>query len=106
VLRTTGLGVFLLLIAAALDARSASQRPDFSMEFLRHAAGLHLLVVFGFGVLGLFNPNWSIGDAHFGEVTLGGDAGASLVGSVGGVVLWVGSGVAGFSLVWPDRALQ
>jgi len=106
VLRATGLGVVLLLIAAALDARSANQRPDLSTEFLRNAAGLHLLVAFGFGVLGLFHPEWSIGDARFGEVTLGGDAGASLVGSLGGVVLWVGSGLAGFSLVWPGRAQQ
>jgi S-DNA-T family DNA segregation ATPase FtsK/SpoIIIE len=82
------------------------QRPDFSTEFLRNAAGLHLLVVFGFGVLGLFHPPYHIADVHFADVTLGGDAGAALVGSLGGVVLWVGSGAAGFTLVWPGRAQQ
>ena len=106
VLRTTGLGIGLLFVAAALDARSALARPDLSRDYLRTAAGWHLLVVFGFGVLGLAHPGWTVGDVNFGEVTLGGDAGASLTSSPVPVLLWVASGAGGFWAVWPDRAAQ
>src|ERR1700687_3522751 len=75
VLRGVGLGAVLLVVAAALDASVALRRPQLTSDFLRTLAGGHLLLVFGFGVLGLFSPGWSIGDAHFGDVTLGGDAG-------------------------------
>jgi DNA segregation ATPase FtsK/SpoIIIE, S-DNA-T family len=104
--RGTGVGWVLLLIAAALDVNSLMRRPDISLEFLRNAAGVHLLVVFGFGLLGCFDPTWSVGGVHFEDVTLGGHAGESLVAGPFPVMLWLASGVSGFSLIWPDRARQ
>ncbi len=106
VLRAVGLGVVLLAVVAVMDALTLRRGPQFTPEFLRTMAGWHLLVVFAFGVLGLFSPGWSIGDAHFGDVTLGGDAGGWLVGSPLAVLAWLASGGAGFSLLWPKRAGQ
>jgi S-DNA-T family DNA segregation ATPase FtsK/SpoIIIE len=106
VLRAVGLGAALLVVAAALDAGAVLRKPQFTSEFLRTMAGGHLLAVFAFGVLGLFSPGWSIGDAHFADVTLGGDAGGWLVGSPIAVLAWLFAGAAGFSLLWPKRAGQ
>jgi DNA segregation ATPase FtsK/SpoIIIE, S-DNA-T family len=106
VLRGVGLGAVLLLLAAVLDASVALRRPQLTSDFLRTLAGGHLLLVFAFGVLGLFSPGWSIGDAHFADVTLGGDAGGWLVGSPIAVLAWLLAGGAGFSLIWPKRAGQ
>ena len=96
----------MLVVAAALDASVALRRPQLTSDFLRTLAGGHLLLVFAFGVLGLFSPGWSIGDAHFADVTLGGDAGGWLVGSPLAVLAWLLAGGAGFSLLWPKRAGQ
>jgi DNA segregation ATPase FtsK/SpoIIIE, S-DNA-T family len=106
VLRGVGLAALLLVVAAALDAGVALRRLQLSSDFLRTLAGGHLLLVFAFGVLGLFSPGWSIGDTHFADVTLGGDAGGWLVGSPLAVLSWLFAGAAGFSLTWPKRAGQ
>jgi S-DNA-T family DNA segregation ATPase FtsK/SpoIIIE len=106
VLRAVGLGALLLVVAAALDTAAVMRKPQFTSGFLRTMAGGHLLLVFAFGTLGLFSPGWSIGDAHFADVTLGGDAGGWLVGSPIAVLAWLFAGGAGFSLVWPKRAGQ
>ena len=63
-LRGVGLGSVLLVVASALDASVALRRPPLTSDFLRTVAGGHLLLVFAFGVLGLFSPGWSIGAAH------------------------------------------
>src|SRR5438445_6031343 len=63
VLRGVGLGAVLLVVAVTLDGSVALRRPQITSEFLRTVAGGHLLLVFAFGMLGLFSPGWSIGHA-------------------------------------------
>lgn len=106
VLRTFGLGVFIIVFALALDAWLWRRGLDLSGEFVRTFAGWHLMGASLFGLLALFSPGWSIGDVDFADATLGGEAGQLFVSSFPGAVLWVASAATGFSLVFPDRARQ
>ncbi len=67
------------------------------------AAGL-AVSAFIIGFLSFFSPNWLLGDVSLGEHTMGGDAGARLVGSPIGVLAWLAFGIGAFSLAWPSGA--
>jgi S-DNA-T family DNA segregation ATPase FtsK/SpoIIIE len=104
VLRFFGPMLIALLVAVAVDSRLLLQRPEFDDRLLRRWSGAHLLLVFAFGVASLFAPNWTLGDVAFEEVTLGGDAGRALTGSVFGVLGWVAAGLTGVGMLWPAGA--
>ena len=106
VLRTLGFGVAIVLLAVALDARSAFRQPQITKDYLRMFAGLHLLGAFLVGLMGAIQPAWTIGDVHFADVNLGGNAGKFLVQDPISVLIWLTIGGTGFSLVWPRRAGQ
>ncbi len=104
VLRLFGVGLPLLVIALAVDLRLTFRRPELSERFLRIWAGLHLLLLFAFGLAGLFKPGWELGDVAFAEVGAGGDLGRALVGSWFGVMTWGAAGLSGAALLWPSGA--
>jgi S-DNA-T family DNA segregation ATPase FtsK/SpoIIIE len=106
VLRTLGLGIVLVVAVAAFDVRLALRKPQLTKGFLRHFTGWHVLGLFAFGALAFFTPNWSIGDAHFADASLGGSLGQFFLSGFWGVVLWLTAFGVGFSLIWPRRAAQ
>src|SRR3990170_1612614 len=76
VLRLFGIGLALLVTAAVLDVRTAFRRSlSLDRTFLRVWAGLHLLLLTAFGLLGFYKPGWHVGGVSFAEVSAGGDAG-------------------------------
>ncbi|MDP2675986.1 MAG: DNA translocase FtsK, partial [Dehalococcoidia bacterium] len=105
ILRLFGAGLALLVAAAVLDVRTAFRRSlSLDRTFLRVWAGLHLLLLTAFGLLGFYEPGWQVGDISFAEVGAGGDAGRLLAGSVPGVFAWVAVSLTGLGLVWPPAA--
>src|SRR5574341_2271603 len=69
VLESFGLGVALLIVVAPVDIRLALRRPELSSTFWRVWGGLHLLVLFAFGVGGVVRPSWQFGDVSFDDVS-------------------------------------
>jgi len=67
-------------------------------------AGGLAVSAFVIGLLSFFAPGWSLGDVSLGEHTMGGEAGARLVGSPIGILAWITFGAAAFSLAWPSGA--
>src|SRR3990172_3161417 len=105
VLRLFGIGLALLVAAAVLDVRTALRRSlSLDRTFLRVWAGLHLLLLTAFGLLGFYKPGWHVGDVSFADVSAGGDAGRLFAGSVPGVFAWVAASLAGLGLLWPPSA--
>ncbi len=96
-----GICLFLLAPLLAADVRFALRRPELTLKFWRLLTGAHLLLAFSLGFAALFEPSWEFGGIAFGEVSLGGDLGRALLGGPVLVLLWLGSGVGGLSLVWP-----
>jgi S-DNA-T family DNA segregation ATPase FtsK/SpoIIIE len=105
VLRLFGIGLALLVAAAVLDVRTAFRRSlSLDRTFLRVWAGLHLLLLTAFGLLGFYKPGWHVGGVSFAEVSAGGDAGRLFAGSVLGVFAWGVASLAGLGLLWPPVA--
>ncbi|MDO8613084.1 MAG: DNA translocase FtsK, partial [Dehalococcoidia bacterium] len=105
VLRLFGIGLALLVAAAVLDVRTAFRRSlSLDRTFLRVWAGLHLLLLTAFGLLGFYKPGWHAGDVSLAEVSAGGDAGRLFAGSVLGVFAWGVASLAGLGLLWPPVA--
>jgi S-DNA-T family DNA segregation ATPase FtsK/SpoIIIE len=105
VLTLFGLGLALLVLAAALDLRTALARSlSFDRTFLRVWSGLHLMLLTTFGVLGMFKPAWDVGDVSFAEVSAGGDLGRLFAGSVLGILAWAVVTLTGLGLLWPPGA--
>src|SRR3990170_4774861 len=105
VLRLFGIGLALLVAAAILDVRTAFRRSlSLDRTFLRVWAGLHLLLLTAFGLLGFYKPGWHVGDVSFAKVSAGGDAGRLFAGSVLGLFAWVVASLAGLGLLWPPAA--
>jgi len=105
VLRLFGIGLALLVAAAVLDVRTALRRSlSLDRTFLRVWAGLHLLLLTAFGLLGFYKPGWHAGGVSFAEVSAGGDAGRLFAGSVLGVFAWGVASLAGLGLLWPPVA--
>ena len=63
-----------------------------------------LLAVFVSGLMGLFRPDWQLGDVMLAEVTAGGDLGHLLAGEPLGILAWLTSAVAAFALITPQGA--
>ena len=99
-----GLGLALLVVTTAADVRLALRPPAFTRTFWRTWAGLHLLLLFTFGLAGFFEPGWQVGDVAFSEVSAGGDLGRLFAGSVLGALALLGLGLSGLSLLWPRGA--
>ena len=105
VLRLFGVGLALLVAAAVLDVRTALRRSlSLDRTFLRVWAGLHLLLLTAFGLLGFYKPGWHVGDVSFADVSAGGDAGRLFAGSLPGVFAWAVASLTGLGLLWPPAA--
>lgn len=105
VLRLFGLGLLLLVAVLAANTRLGLTRSlVLSRSFLRVWAGLHLMLVFAFGLLGFIEPGWTLGDVSFAEVSAGGDAGRWLATAPLGVATWVAVTLTGWGLLWPGGA--
>ena len=103
-LRTFGLGLFLVCGGIAADTWIALRRPQLDQRFLRLTAGGHMLGLFAFGVAALFEPPWKISDVSFEDVTAGGNLGRFLIGSPATVIAWIATGLTGLGLVSPRTA--
>ncbi len=103
-LRAFGVGIVMLGGALLADTRLAMRRPQLDMRLIRVWSGLHLLMLFSFGLAALFHPAWTIGDVSFSDVSAGGGLGRALVGSPPAVLIWLVTGATGMGLVWPPAA--
>jgi S-DNA-T family DNA segregation ATPase FtsK/SpoIIIE len=106
VLSTFGIGLLALAAALGANARIALRQPQVDRRFLRIWTGAHLLLVSAFGVLGLFRPDWTVGDVSLAEVTAGGRLGKLLTTNALGFLGWVAAGLSGLGLLFPKRARQ
>src|SRR5690554_2090582 len=78
--RTAGLGIFILAALSVLGGIAISQRAyENGPLFARRAAGAIALALFSWGALGLNKAEWELGNVDFREVTLGGELGEALV---------------------------
>ncbi len=96
-----GLGLPIVLIAIAANIWLARRAPTLDRRFWRIWVGSHLLLLFAFGLAGVFKPSWQVGDVSFSDVSAGGDAGRLFVGTVPGVLAWMLVGFTGLGLLWP-----
>ncbi|HUF53996.1 MAG TPA: DNA translocase FtsK [Dehalococcoidia bacterium] len=106
ILRVFGFGIVIIITAAVVDGLVLSRRPQITGTFVRIFVGAHALALTLFGILGALTPGWSIGDAHFAEVSLGGRFGHVFTSSPFGIVALVANTGAGLSLLSPTRARQ
>ena len=102
--RLLGLAVFLLVIGLSVNGLMAvGRRFTLSLTFWRRWSGAFLLSVSICGIMALFRPDWSVGDTSLSEATAGGDLGHFLMGSPGGILLWLGLTLIGIGLLWPRQ---
>ena len=62
-----------------------------------------LVAVISAGLLTLLNPDLRLASVSLATVSAGGDLGRLLVGSVAGVLVWLASGLALATVLWPQR---
>lgn len=105
-LSTFGIGLLALAAALGANARIAMGTPQLDRRFLSIWAGAHLLLVSAFGLLGLYRPEWTVGDVSFAEVTAGGKLGKLLTTDPFGFLAWITAGLSGLGLLFPKRARQ
>ncbi|TET96156.1 MAG: hypothetical protein E3J29_05815, partial [Dehalococcoidia bacterium] len=87
VLSLFGLGLALIIVALLADARLALKRTlSLDRTLLRIWGGLHLMLLFAFGLLGFVRPEWEVGDVSLAEVSVGGHLGRLLAGSPLGIL--------------------
>jgi hypothetical protein len=90
ILSVFGLGLALLIAALLADTRFALKRSlSLDRTFLRIWCGLHLMLLFAFGLLGFIWPGWEVGDVSLAEVSAGGHLGRLFAGSALGILAWV-----------------
>lgn len=100
--RTAGLGIFILAALSVLGGIAISQRAyENGPLFARRAAGAIALALFSWGALGLNKAEWELGNVDFREVTLGGELGQALVSGVLAKLAWLSLLVIGMALVAP-----
>jgi S-DNA-T family DNA segregation ATPase FtsK/SpoIIIE len=105
ILSLFGFGFVLLVAALLADTRFALKRSlSLDRTFLRIWGGLHLMLVFAFGLLGFVRPGWEVGDVSFAEVSTGGDLGRLFAGSPVGILAWVAVSLTGLGLLYPPGA--
>lgn len=99
-----GWGLFPVLLLVTFDLLLLIRRPSLRGAGWRWWLSLHMLVVLGLGLLGLFAPRWRVGGVDFGKVSLGGRAGDYLSGSPMGLTALGLLGLAAGLLGWPSGA--
>ncbi len=103
-LRLFGMGLALLVIAVAADVRLALRPPAFNRNFWRIWGGLHLLLLFAFGLAGFFTPDWHVAGVSFSNVSAGGRLGELFASSPQGGLVWLVLSLTGLGLLWPRGA--
>lgn len=99
-----GLAVLLLVIGLVVNGWLAlSRRFSLSRTFWRRWWGGLLLSVSVCGIMALFRPDWSVGSTSLSEVTAGGDLGHTLMGSPGGILIWLSLTFLGIVLLGPRQ---
>jgi S-DNA-T family DNA segregation ATPase FtsK/SpoIIIE len=99
-----GLAVLLLVIGLVVNGWLAlSRRFSLSRTFWRRWWGGFLLSVSVCGIMALFRPDWSVGSTSLSEVTAGGDLGHALMGSPGGILIWLSLTFLGIVLLGPRQ---
>jgi len=99
-----GLAVLLLVIGLVVNGLLAlSRRFTLSRTFWRRWWGSVLLGVSVCGIMALFHPDWSVGNTSLSEVTAGGDLGHALMGSPGGILIWLSLTFLAIVLLWPRQ---
>jgi S-DNA-T family DNA segregation ATPase FtsK/SpoIIIE len=99
-----GLAVLLLVIGLVVNGCLAlGRRFALSSTFWRRWWGSLLLGVSVCGIMALFRPDWSVGSTSLSEVTAGGDLGHVLMGSPGGILIWLGLTFLAIVLLWPRQ---
>jgi S-DNA-T family DNA segregation ATPase FtsK/SpoIIIE len=68
------------------------------------AGGLGAVFLLGF--LGLFRPDWKLGQVSLSEVTAGGDLGHALTSTGLGILIWLACAVAAVVVQWPRPSLH
>jgi len=102
VLRTFGLGIFILLAWVLLTAAAAWREWYFNgRPFWQKAGGIAAAGLFVWGLLALNDADWSAGDVRFAEVSLGGRVGQQLVAGVLGKAAWLSLGIVAAAMLAP-----
>ncbi|HEY8490648.1 MAG TPA: hypothetical protein VIO14_06615, partial [Dehalococcoidia bacterium] len=103
-IRLFGLGVFFLAaLMAAAGVLIALRAWWAAARFWRQGLGAAALALFGWGLLGLYRPDWRIGGESLADVTAGGSVGRWLVDGPPGVLLWLALLAGGVTTVWPAQ---
>ena len=93
--------IALLLVAGWLVLRDEQ---SILWRDWKPAAIAILACLFLIGLLGFFQPGWSLGDVSLSAHSTGGDLGHRLAGHPIGILVWLVTGVAAFSLAFPRTA--
>ncbi|MBI4570723.1 MAG: hypothetical protein HY723_02140, partial [Chloroflexi bacterium] len=102
---TFGLLVFAIIgLAAYLGLAIVRRRVDQLFVAWQPWAAGGLAAVFVCGLLGFFRPGWQLGGVLLDDVTAGGDLGHLLAGSPLGILVWLVSGAAAFTVATPQGA--
>jgi S-DNA-T family DNA segregation ATPase FtsK/SpoIIIE len=106
-IRALGVHVFTLtLVIALLGAMLALRNTRWLERHERHLLGALLLFVFSAGVLGLWQPDTTVGGVPLALHSAGGDFGQSLTDTPIATLLWLMALPVGFALVWPVTARE
>ncbi len=104
--RTFGLGIFIVAALSVLGgwaiANRKYERPGI---FARQAGGVMALGLFLWGLLGLNEADWSMGDVSFADVTLGGDIGRGVVEGPLGLLTWFSLFILACALLAPGLTM-
>ncbi|MEO8538187.1 MAG: DNA translocase FtsK [bacterium] len=102
VLRTVGLGIFVILAWAVLAALAGWREWYLNgLQFWRKVGGVVALGLFLWGLFALNEANWSAGTVMFRDVSLGGEVGQTLVAGFLGKLAWLGVLILAASLLAP-----
>ena len=105
VLRTFGLGIFIVLAWVLLAAAAAWREWYFGGRvFWQKAGGVLAAGLFAWGLLALNEADWSAGDVRFAEVSLGGTLGQRMIEGILGKVAWLSVGILGAALLAPKAS--
>jgi S-DNA-T family DNA segregation ATPase FtsK/SpoIIIE len=105
--RAVGLHVFFLIaLLGTLGYLVLRRNLGPALARWQYWVGASLSAVFLLGVLGLFRPDWELGQTSLSEVTAGGDLGHALTSTGLGVLIWLACGVGTVVVLWPRRSMQ
>jgi len=105
--RAVGLHVFFLIaLLGTLGYLVLRRSLGPALARWQYWVGAGLSAVFLLGVLGLFRPDWELGQTSLSEVTAGGDLGHALTSTGLGVLIWLACGAGAVVVLWPRRSMQ